>query len=281
MSKKSVLSGLAFFAAGLFLFFGLLHLLFPPAKVRLKPADFKRTKVEQFSYTAIGDSLTEGIGDSTGQGGFVPLLTQSLETQYDYKVKADNFGVSGNTSKQILARMQKDRSISDSLAHADVMTLTVGGNDVMTAVKKHIADLDVTAFEKPAQTYSSNLVKIIEQARKDNADLPIYVLGIYNPFYLNFPELTAMQTVVNTWNQRTEAILAQFEGVYFVPVNDLLYKGIDGQEGLVQEGKDQTKVVNDALFEGDHFHPNNVGYQIIQAAIMEKMNETNTAWQKN
>ena len=57
-------------------------------------------------------------------------------------------------------------------------------------------------------------------------------MGIYNPLYLNFPELTSIQTAVDRWNETTEETIAQFDQVYFVPINDLLYKGIDGKMGV-------------------------------------------------
>lgn len=281
MSKKSFLFGLAFFLASLFIFMGFFYLLLPQAEPRLKESDFTVRENEGLTYVAIGDSLTEGVGDSTGQGGFVPLLSQSIETNYAYKVSAHNFGVAGNTSKQILTRMTEDSDIADRLAEADVMTLTVGGNDVMSVIRKNLSDLELSTFDRPFQSYQVNLRKIIALARRDNPDLTIYVIGIYNPFYLNFPELTDMQVVVDNWNQGTQESLEQFEEVYFVPINDLIYKGIDGKEGVVQESGDQTRVINDALFEGDHFHPNNTGYQIMQTAVLEKMNETKDVWQKN
>ncbi|HEK9546871.1 TPA: GDSL family lipase, partial [Streptococcus equi subsp. equi] len=41
------------------------------------------------------------------------------------------------------------------------------------------------------------------------------------------------------------------------------------KEGIVQSTGEQTTIVNDALFSGDHFHPNNTGYQIMSDAVME------------
>ena len=49
----------------------------------------------------------------TNQGGFVPLLAQSLTDTYDYQVTDSNYGVSGNTSKQILQRMQEKTDIQN------------------------------------------------------------------------------------------------------------------------------------------------------------------------
>ncbi|MFZ2482565.1 MAG: GDSL family lipase, partial [Streptococcus parauberis] len=31
------------------------------------------------------------------------------------------------------------------------------------------------------------------------------------------------------------------------------------------------RVVNDALFNQDHFHPNNIGYQIMSDAVLESI----------
>ncbi len=63
------------------------------------------------------------------------------------------------------------------------------------------------------QSMVKRLEKIIRRARENNPNLPIYVIGIYNPFYLNFPELTDMQLVVDKWNQETESRTRKFSGV--------------------------------------------------------------------
>ena len=162
-----------------------------------------------------------------------------------------------------------------------MMTLTVGGNDVMAVIRKHLTKLSVGTFKKPAKSYQERLRQIIELARSENEDLPIYILGIYNPFYLNFPEMTEMQEIINDWNDATESVTKEYRHVYFVPINDQLYKGIDGQEGIVSTSGDQTTVINDALFSGDHFHPNNIGYQIMSDVTMEKINETKNEWNKD
>ena len=45
-----------------------------PAGNRLKEEVQDQDKI--VNYVALGDSLTEGVGDATGQGGFVPLLAK-------------------------------------------------------------------------------------------------------------------------------------------------------------------------------------------------------------
>ena len=235
-------------------------------------------KKQAFTYVAIGDSLTQGVGDTTNQGGFVPLLAQSLTNETDFEVKAINYGASGNTSSQILSRMQEKKEIGKDLKQARLMTLTVGGNDLRKAVLEDTSNLDLDRFDKPAKRYVKNLKQIIDLARKDNPDLPIYVVGIYNPLYLKFPDLTDLQPVVDQWNQRTEQTLAAYKDVYFVPVNDLLYKGIDGKSGVTEWEQGKETVTNDALYDEDSFHPNNTGYEIMKEAVLERIHATKKNW---
>lgn len=271
--------GLVFFLTSLLLFSFIFYIILPKSDTLLTKEDFLTEKQESFSFVAIGDSLTQGVGDSTDQGGFVPILAQSLTDTYQYEVTSSNYGVSGNTSNQILKRMQENSDIQKSLKDADIMTLTVGGNDVMKVIKKNLADLSVSTFTQPAKDYQDRLRKIIDQARQDNEDLPIYIFGIYNPFYLNFPEMTEMQDVVDNWNDATDEVCSEYDNVYFVAINDALYKGVDGEEGVTTNtSEDQTTVINDALFSEDNFHPNNIGYQIMSDRLMEVINETKESW---
>ena len=267
------------------LFVGLFFLVVPSTHQSSKIAEkIKSIKNEKVTYVAIGDSLTQGVGDSSNQGGFVPVLSQALESDFDWQVTSRNYGIAGNTSNQILKRMQEKKDIQRDLKKAKVMTLTVGGNDVIHVIKDNITNLNVDTFTKPAQAYQKRLRQIIELARKDNKTLPIYIVGIYNPFYLNFPEMTEMQTIVDKWNQSTEEVCKKYDNVYFVPVNDLLYKGIDGKGGVTssddssQSSKSSQDSLNDALFEDDHFHPNNTGYQIMSDAILKRINQTKKEW---
>ncbi|HEL0002536.1 TPA: SGNH/GDSL hydrolase family protein [Streptococcus equi subsp. zooepidemicus] len=269
MNKRGFLGGLIFFFSVFALSFVILAVLIPKSDPQLKKSDFLKNKKISLNYIAIGDSLTEGVGDLTNQGGFVPLLSGDLGDYFNATVNTENYGVSGNTSQQILTRMTENKEITEQLKKANLMTLTVGGNDVLAVIRKNLANLKVSNFKKPARQYQERLRKILDLARKDNQDLPIFVLGIYNPFYLNFQELTEMQTVINDWNQKTQEVVDDYDHVYFVPINDLLYKGVDGKEGIVQSTGEQTTIVNDALFSGDHFHPNNTGYQIMSDAVME------------
>ncbi|MBS6380047.1 SGNH/GDSL hydrolase family protein [Streptococcus vestibularis] len=285
LKESELLRSLVGFLLLFLLFIGLFIFIVPSNHRSSKIADKIRfVKKEKVTYVAIGDSLTQGVGDSSKQGGFVPVLSQALESDFNWQVTSRNYGIAGNTSNQILQRIQEKKDIKRDLKKAKMMTLTVGGNDVIHVIKDNITNLNVNTFSKPAVEYQKRLRHIIELARKDNKTLPIYIVGIYNPFYLNFPEMTEMQTIVDNWNQSTEDVCKEYDNVYFVPVNALLYKGIDGKGGVTssdetsQSAKSSQGSLNDALFEDDHFHPNNTGYQIMSDAILKRINQTKKEW---
>ena len=277
MNSRKILEMILYCLVTFLVCFFLVNWLLPSAEpVMTKPSTSAKKKV--VTYVAIGDSLTKGVGDSTNQGGFVPLLAQSLTNESGLEFKAINYGVSGNTSSQILSRIREKKEIGKDLKQAQLLTITVGGNDLRKAILEDTSNLDLDRFEKASKTYEKTLKQIIELARKDNPDLPIYVVGIYNPLYLNFPDLTELQTLVDQWNQRTEVTLSAYQGVYFVPINDHLYKGIDGKSGVTESELGKETVTNDALYDEDSFHPNNTGYEIIKEAVLEKIHATEKKW---
>ncbi|GAX46811.1 SGNH/GDSL hydrolase family protein [Pseudolactococcus reticulitermitis] len=266
---------IAVFVVAIFALFTIIsHFLLIPVGSELSNKELKSALTQKrLNYVAIGDSLTEGVGDQTNQGGFVPLLAKSIDEISDVNVVSQNFGVAGDTSTQIYKRMTDQKKIQSAIKNADVITITVGGNDVMKVIRTQLTNLTESSFDKPAQTYQKQLTEIFDFIRKYNSDAQVYILGIYNPFYLNFPDITEMQDIIDHWNQATQATIAQQKKMYFVPINDLLYQGVDGSQGVTTSDGTVQTITNNALFEEDHFHPNNIGYQIMSDAVAEAYKE--------
>ncbi|MGM0212601.1 SGNH/GDSL hydrolase family protein [Enterococcus sp. AZ109] len=296
--------------------FVFLSLLLPKAEPRLKvTANNPNEKYKQtVHFVALGDSLTQGVGDETNRGGFVPLVADSLKNEYSIStVQTENFGVSGERSDQILKRLSKDEDLQRSLESADMITLTVGGNDLLQAFQKNMTATSAKKFNSSIKKYQKNVEKILTETRKLNKDAPIYILGIYNPYYLNFPDIDEMQQVVDNWNDATEELTEDTRNSYFVPINDLLYKGLPESSNASSSGSstqessngsstrssikrsisessedsttqtseqisEGTTVRNNVLYDGDNFHPNNLGYQLMANAVKEEMMNTNDLW---
>ncbi|MFC4653389.1 SGNH/GDSL hydrolase family protein [Lactococcus nasutitermitis] len=281
--KKRLLE-LAGFVLAILLIFGILLLVFPAAKSEFRGQKATQKTEKTLNYAALGDSLTEGVGDATGEGGFVPLFAKQLDNSYNVTVDYENFGKAGDTSAQIYARMTSQKKIEAGLKKADVITITVGGNDVLKVIRENISKistLNAKDFTQPAKAYQKRVRKIFSTIRKENPNAQIYVVGIYNPFYLNFPNIKVMQTVIDNWNTATKSVVASEKNAYFVPINDLLYKGLDGKQAIEESSSSTTSesstdtVQNDLLYTGDHFHPNNIGYQIMASAVFASYKKEN------
>lgn len=257
-----------------------LFLTIPRAESRIRVAqDDHQNYKKSVHFVAVGDSLTEGIGDETKRGGYVPLVADALQQKYDLSsVERDNYGVSGERSDQILKRVKKDTDLRNSLASADFITMTVGGNDLFQAFQKNLTAKTAKQFDRPIKKYGEQVTDILTEMRELNSKAPIYVVGIYNPYFLNFPDIKAMQTVVDNWNDETQSITKEASNCFFVPVNDLLYKGIQTKDSEQTNESSSSEVKNNALYDEDNFHPNNLGYQLMANAIQEKIVDTNKLW---
>ena len=249
-----------------------------PARLRTDETATQAVAVKNnIRFVAIGDSLTEGVGDETASGGYVPLVASTLEEAFSINsIEIENYGVAGDRSTQILKRINEQQEIQDDIASAEIISVTVGGNDLMKVIQNNILGLSVEKFEKPGEKYQANLTKLLTTIRQLNSTAPIYVLGIYNPYYIYFPEITEMQTIIDQWNTRTQVVVEQEERMYFVPINDLIYQGIisDEEASEVPDADTLNELRNNAIYEGDNFHPNYNGYQLIAKAFTNKMKET-------
>lgn len=302
-------------AIGFTISFFIFSVVLPPAEGILvngqsvQPSDSKAS----IHLVALGDSLTEGVGDTTKQGGYVPLVANEVEDYFHLdNAFYENFGKSGDRSDQILKRLKKSSEQQEALKKADVVTVTVGGNDLMKTVQKELfKNLSLASFEKPATNYQKNLRKLFTEIRKYAPDAPIYVFGIYNPFYVYFSQMTELQDIVNYWNEVSQETVEEGKRSYFIPINDLLSKGtqsltadakistsssdvrgtipdsstntsLDETSSLPEDVENliQAAATNDLIFDEDHFHPNNLGYQKMASALKDELIQTQRLWLK-
>ncbi len=77
------------------------------------------------------------------------------------------------------------------------------------------------------------------QIRKYNPDAPIFIMGVYNPFYVYFPEITGMSKAVAEWNQTAKTVANDFKDTYYVNSDRMLTRG-DGH--FVKQTKSLAKM---------------------------------------
>lgn len=216
------------------------------------PADFVPRKL---TVVSAGDSLTEGVGDSTDQGGYLPYLKNMLEKEKGINdVQFYNFGVKGNQTTQLLKRLQS-QEMTKAIKKADMVILTIGGNDIMKVVRDNISNLQFSAFEKEKETYISHLTQIFDEILQKNPHVSIVLVGLYNPFEKWFSNVEEMNQIVADWNKAGQTVAANYSNAYFVDIEDIF---LHPKENL--------------LFT-DNFHPNDKGYELIAERLHDSLGE--------
>jgi lysophospholipase L1-like esterase len=266
------------------------------------PVRHERVMKKEVNLVAIGDSLTYGQGDESKNGGYVGIIKQKIKQRYHTQVNTVNYGVSGDRSDQILDRINKQKKIRNDIKHADVITMTVGGNDLMQTLQKEIAenqqDEITSAVNKAGQTYQQKLVRLFTVIRRQNHQAPIFVVSIYNPVYAYFANVTVISRSVAQWNKITEQTVSQTDNAYFVDINHLMsygqYKTSKQRQQLIDEDqkngsntlnqkqviaiqKHDKKNLNQYISPEDNFHPNHKGYEEIAKKLFASMKKHN-AW---
>lgn len=207
-----------------------------------EPADKKENDLQ---IVAMGDSLTRGTGDAAGRG-YVGYLMDSLKGRSKEDVKLVNLGINGQRSAQ-LAEQVKQTEVKRQLGQADIVLITIGGNDLFRG-GQGLADFDQQKPEELEAAYLANVKNTLTAIRDANKDATIFFIGLYNPF-IEFTEGKEISAIIRQWNFATAELAANYKKVIFVPTFDLFEQN-----------------VNDYLYT-DKFHPNTKGYKLIAERV--------------
>jgi len=204
---------------------------------------------EETRIVAVGDSLTQGVGDSTGNGGYVGILNNTIN-QINHLVEFGNYGHRGDRTDQLLKRLD-DPNVSTAIADADIVLMTIGANDIMQVVKENFTNLNMKEFKEERVHYEARLREIFAKIRKMNPETEIYLVGFYNPYDKYFKDIEELAMIVDEWNSAGKAITEELDHVNYIPTKDLF---------------DDT---DEDLFAEDNFHPNDLGYQRMAKRVLE------------
>lgn len=214
---------------------------------------FKENMAQDIYYLALGDSLTRGIGDELKKYGYTIRLEEQLEKWPMIKtVELDNRGKNGRRSDQLLALLEKGH-YDEELERANLITMTLGGNDVMKVVKNNLFSLKKEMFDKELTKFMSRYETILEEIRLRNPDAPIIIIGFYNPFSIVVDEVTPFEPIITEWNTEIERLANTQTNACFVAIDDLFLSN------------------EDMVYHVDFFHPNSTGYERMTNRIIETM----------
>ncbi|MFT4414096.1 SGNH/GDSL hydrolase family protein [Fredinandcohnia humi] len=205
----------------------------------------------ELNIASIGDSLTQGVGDETKQGGYTTILKENLMQQKEIKeVTLNNYGVKGHKTTDLLNRLD-DEEVQKGIAEADIIIITIGGNDIMKIVRDNLFDLSFEVFQSEQTKYEKRLYKVLEKIRDYNSDGEIVLVGLYNPFGWLVDISIEINAIIDNWNEGSSNVLSEFTNTKYVTVADIFS---NSEENLLAS---------------DEFHPNAKGYELISERILK------------
>ncbi len=231
---------------------GVNDVLNPKASNLIKKTDVvakEKKKTGTLQIVSLGDSLTRGVGDKEGIG-YIGRMKEDLQKDYKQKVALTNLAVSGAKMPDLLKQIESSGA-QYSIKQADVIVLTIGGNDLFPGWES-LGKIDLETYRPDTETFQNEAKKIIEEIRKLNTDSPIFWLGLYNPFE-DVEDLKGSSNIVVDWNASLEKLAINNKNVYITPTFDLFQN----------RGKD--------LLYSDHFHPNEVGYTYMAERLVQNV----------
>ena len=250
--------------------------------------------VETGSYVALGDSISAGYGLSEGELSFPERLAQS--TGY---ALADFSSSDGVTSQALLETLSQPE-VADAVKSADVITITVGGNDLMNALYEYLAEASGTmtadeireglengsfdvftlmglmqqldGFPISSQASAAltalgaNLSCALAQIKGMNPDATCIVANQYNPYgHINNPFAA---DIVSTFEVGVQALnttlarVAQAQGATVVDVHGIFAASSANPCNAYFTGLDDFSL---------DFHPNALGHQLIAEAVEQAL----------
>ena len=198
-----------------------------------------------------GDSVTdmgsinpvgEGRADSLGQG-YVRLVDSLLAACYpEIKIRVTNSGISGNTSRSLLERFDRDVVA----LNPDWVSICIGINDVWR-------QFDLPAFHKEhvlPEEYERNVEEMILKVKGK-------VKGIFilSPYIMEPNSEDMMRARMNEYVAICKK-LAEKHGCVFVDFQKMF--------------EDYCKIRHSSYIAWDRIHPNQVGSMLMAKAFLEK-----------
>ncbi|KEP87566.1 lysophospholipase [Oenococcus oeni IOEB_0501] len=253
----------------------------------------------------MGDSLTYGVGDTAGKHGYTGRVMKLLKKTYpQYKFSSYDFGKPGDRSDQILKRINQSSEQQRLLKKADLVIMTVGGNDLRQELLKNVDTKSASSLTSSVKRSSAkyetslkNLLKRVAVLRKSKSSL--FIFGNYNPTFVNMASRKDINQDVKLYNAINKKLVKQQTNGYYISIfrqltygqyqtskqikkltsEDLIANGKVGNKTQKSVLSGSIKIKNDYISQADHFHPNNLGYDYMAKELFKAVN-SNNIWQK-
>jgi lysophospholipase L1-like esterase len=202
-------------------------------------------ETETETMIALGDSLTYGVGDKSGEG-YVKNLEKLIKKEKDADVTVKNYGIPGQETNGVQKQVHLT-NVKKDIKNADYIILFIGTNDLIQSNGGDLKEINEKEIEAGEREYEKNLHEILKAIREENKEVPILFLGLFNPY----PDSEKLEEVIIDWNNNSQGNVDNYENIKFISTNDL----------FMEKSKE---------YFSDSLHPNKKGYDLITKKIMEE-----------
>lgn len=284
------------------------HIAFAAAGMILASAlpVFPAAAADAPSVLILGDSISSGDGLKAGECGY-----------YDYVADCTggtltNLAKSGATTHDVIAVLD-DASNKDTIADADIICISAGGNDLMQPAKAYFETMAhegetlidtakrvakegnplsiagaLTGKIKPSRNEAqANYIVIAKKLHELNPGAQIIFETLYNPFEIPANDVKAsgysdenyqslknyINGTENYLNNVMRALAGVLEGT--IKVNGVEVDKVEGVKVAdVSTAFEGTGWLYDRILEKD-IHPSPLGHALIAATVLDQIGETN------
>lgn len=206
---------------------------------------------EKLNYLVLGDSIAEGFGVvNRDEACFGRIVADT--NGYNYT----NLGLMGRTSESLRYRVENDYTFINAVKNADIISLSIGGNDFMLSDDVVFLFLEGLFgghkhLDEVKNAYYENLVYTINLIHEMNPDVVILVQTLYNAW--NSFAKVPFQAVVNCINDTIKRIDEEMPGsIEIVDVEPVLSHHVE-------------------YITTDTIHPNSLGNIEIAKLVLAKL----------
>lgn len=213
--------------------------------------DYYRTSTDKtINHLAIGDSIIRGY-QIAEEENLVNQFSVQLEQETGKQVVSNNEGIIGITSEK-LNQLVQDGLFDEAIKEADIVTVNVGGNDVLKAVKKSDLYSALRSFDSLQSGFTDNLTAIASKIGELNPTATIVFLELYNPMPADHQFYSLADKLLPKWNIKIYEVAKETPSSVVVQTTNVINS--DNLQHLSTDG----------------VHPNPTGYTAISQQMLEQ-----------
>nr|WP_248278355.1 GDSL-type esterase/lipase family protein [Bacillus sp. DNRA2] len=212
---------------------------------------FRQLDQDEIYHLALGDSVIRGYGVNENEN-FVSRFSHQLSILTGKKVHFSNAGINGSTSNELMSII-KDGQLDAEIAKANIITINIGGNDILKGAKNLNYTKALEGFNQIQSTFTENLSLVSSRIKQINPNATVLFLELYNPMNPNDSLYSIADRLLPKWNINIYEVAKEHPGSLVIETTEVI------------NGKNLQNLSDDGI------HPNSNGHAAISELMINQL----------